>query len=754
MLERFQMWLQPTSEDPEIAQRQYTLNTVLVGIGVPALLFGLITMILSLVGAVPTFLGLGVFIAIPFFFLSYWLGRKELVIPAAVIPITLLFLIMVAFLYQLGVGHISTVGFAIVITIASILVNSTLAGVFVILSVLAYALTGYLQNAGMLPNPLPPSMTVLLDTVGLALSLSVVAILNWFGTRQVRLALEKERTIAGDLDIRRIELEKEVAERTLGLERRAVQLETTTDISKLAAELTDPEPLMSQAVELIRERFGFYHASIFLIEETGTWAELVASTGEPGRKMLARRHRLAIGSASVVGWVTANRLPRVSADVEADPYHFKNPLLPDTKSEVAVPIIVGPRLLGALDVQSTEINAFVEADVRTLEAISGELGIAIDSARVQREMRQELDRLETSYSGQLQSSWDRLIRSGMPSVLYLNQEGELLPPPEETPPIIEQARVQGTSVLDAEENQIAIPIDVRGESIATIAIKRPGMEGSWSDEELAFIHAITGQAALALETARQRAEEVRRVQELEVINRVSQAVSQMLRMDTLFRVVHRQINQVIGETDLSIALYDDETEFVEVPYSSERGEPITYPPVPLGDDLVSVVIRSRQPLLLVEGAQEQAALLGATSYPGDAQSWLGVPMLLGDEILGVITVQDFDREHRYSEDDAALLTTIASQVASGIQNAQLLDQVQRAARRERLIHEITTKVRRSPDMRSILETTSREIGRALNAAKATIRLGGEELPTGSDSGQGQITDLDVDDFLESFQEEA
>lgn len=120
-------------------------------------------------------------------------------------------------------------------------------------------------------------------------------------------------------------------------------------------------------------------------------------------------------------------------------------------------------------------------------------------------------------------------------------------------------------------------------------------------------------------------------------------------------------------------------------------------------------------------------------------------MLLGDDILGVITVQDFEREHRYSEDDAALLTTIASQVAAGIQNAQLLDQVQRSARRERLIHEITSKVRRSPDMQSILETASREVGRALNAARATIRLGAEGAPTKTIT-QSPAPELDPSDF--------
>jgi GAF domain-containing protein len=112
-------------------------------------------------------------------------------------------------------------------------------------------------------------------------------------------------------------------------------------------------------------------------------------------------------------------------------------------------------------------------------------------------------------------------------------------------------------------------------------------------------------------------------------------------------------------------------------------------------------------------------------------------MMLGDQVLGVINVQDTKRELRFTEDDAALLTTIASQIAAAIQNTRLLDQVQRTARRERVIRQITGKVRRSPSMRTILETTAQELGRALDAARATVRLGEEELqaPSGAETSQ-------------------
>jgi GAF domain-containing protein len=154
----------------------------------------------------------------------------------------------------------------------------------------------------------------------------------------------------------------------------------------------------------------------------------------------------------------------------------------------------------------------------------------------------------------------------------------------------------------------------------------------------------------------------------------------------------------------------------------------------MGDDLTAVVLRSRQPLLLAENLVQQAEILGVQELEIAARSWLGVPMLLGDQILGAIIIQDATVENRFTEDDAALLSTIASQIAAGIQNTQLLDQVQRTARRERLIHEVTSKVRRSPDIRSILETTTRELGRALNAARSTVELGAGSGETQREAG--------------------
>jgi GAF domain-containing protein len=612
---------------------------------------------------------------------------------------------------------------AMVVAAAGILIGTWAASIFVLLSILAYVLAGWAQNSGLISSATLPQATVLADVFVLGFGLAVLVVLIWLSNREMARALSMERGISDQLQVQSRELEELVSQRTRVLERRALQLQTTADIAKLSTELPEPQMLMSQAIELIRSRFGYYHASIFIMDETGNWADLTASTGEAGSKMIARHHRLALGSASIIGWVTANRLPRVALDVEQDPFHFKNPLLPETQSELAVPLLVGQRLLGALDVQSIEPNAFAEDDIRALEAIASEVAVAIDSARIQREMQEHLDRIERSDQAETQAAWGRIARSRSVPIIHLTSSGEIGSPTDEVYQVIEDAIIQDATVLSSDGRDIAVPIQVRGETVATLAARRAKPSEPWNDEEIALMEAVASQSAQALEGARQRSEERRRVTELEVINRISQAVSQMLPQDTLFRIVHRQLIQAIGDTDLKICLFDPQEDQLTISYDSRRAEPARATTEPLGDDLSSVVIRSRQPLLLTDNPAQRAAMLGVSDFGEGIKSWLGVPMLLGDDILGTIILEDYDQDNRFTEDDAALLATVASQVAAGIQNANLLDQVQRTARRERLIHEITSKVRRAPDMKSILATSTRELGRALNAIRSTVSLG-------------------------------
>ncbi len=737
MRKRLVEWIRPIGEDPELAHRQYLLNIILLGLAVPGLLFGLVMLFLWLMGLSPVagaISGLGVQ---PFYALSYWLGRRGRVKLAGYIPATVVFLAMVGSFFQVGLGHISTIGLAMVVVTAGILIGVGAASLFLVLSVLAYIGAGWAQLQGMIPTAIPPSETVVIDAIGLGMGLAVLVVFEWVSTREIRQALKVERRSASLAATQSRQLESLVQERTRSLERRALQLQTAADIARLATQDLELEDLLFQAVHLIRERFGLYYVAIFLLDDTGTWANLAAATGESGQRLLARNHRLAVGSASMVGWVTANLQPRVSQDVEQDPFHFKNPLLPETRSEIAVPLLVGDKLIGALDAQSAQADAFGADEVPAIEALANELAFAIEKARALRNLQRELMRFESAYREQARQSWVRFSRIVDKARVHIASPYAPAEDPGEQVefPTMAAAKTGGQTVVSRDRREVSVPVRVRGQVVATMSARRTPAEDPWSEEDIALLEAVASQTGLALESARQYADEHRRVAELEVINRISQAVSQHLQLDSLYRVVHSQVNQVLGETDLYIGLYNPERHEISYPYISQDHEVKRARPTPLGEDLASLVIQTRQPLLIQEDAERRARALGAELGTAAAKSWLGVPLMVGDQIIGIMAVLDRKQEYRFSEDDAALLGTLASQVATALQNARLLDEVQRRARRDRLIREIVTKVRRAPDMPSVMRTAAHELRRALNASAASIRLRRAEKPDGREDGE-------------------
>ncbi len=174
----------------------------------------------------------------------------------------------------------------------------------------------------------------------------------------------------------------------------AQDLETAAlTASEIAAASQDMETLLNRAVELIQQRFGFYHASVFLIDESGSYAVVRASTGKAGEEMLQRHHRLAIGHRSTVGQAAARREPVILNDVLQSDIHRPNPLLPETRAEAAIPLIAGERLIGVLDVQATEINAFTEDSVRMLQLLATQLAVAIENAQAYELERQALEEM-------------------------------------------------------------------------------------------------------------------------------------------------------------------------------------------------------------------------------------------------------------------------------------------------------------------------------------------------------------------------
>ena len=188
----------------------------------------------------------------------------------------------------------------------------------------------------------------------------------------------------------RKQVEAERERLLLDLAYRSTQLQTAAEVSKSASTILALDALMQQAVDLIKDRFSFYYVGIFLVDEEGQSAVLRAGTGEPGRQMLAAGHRLAIGEGSMIGYCIAHARARITLDADEDAIRYKNPYLPLTRSEMALPLLTRGKAIGALTVQSTHDGAFAAEDISVLQTMADQLAIAIENAWLYEASQQEI----------------------------------------------------------------------------------------------------------------------------------------------------------------------------------------------------------------------------------------------------------------------------------------------------------------------------------------------------------------------------
>jgi signal transduction histidine kinase len=187
------------------------------------------------------------------------------------------------------------------------------------------------------------------------------------------------------------------------LEHHSIQLQTAAEVSRAASGLLDPDELMRRVVDLVHERFDLYYAGLFLVDQTGEWGQnpegepeperwavLKAGSGDAGRKMVEQHHKLEIADTSMIGWCIAHLQPRIALDVEKDPVRFSNPHLPETRSELALPLISRGKAIGAMTIQSSRPGAFSEFDIAALQSMADQLANAITIARMYRRAQREI----------------------------------------------------------------------------------------------------------------------------------------------------------------------------------------------------------------------------------------------------------------------------------------------------------------------------------------------------------------------------
>jgi GAF domain-containing protein len=362
-----------------------------------------------------------------------------------------------------------------------------------------------------------------------------------------------------ELSTLRVDLEQRVEARTSELKKRASQMEAISTVARAIASLQDIDTLLPNITRLISQQFGFYHVGIFLLDEKQENAILSASNSPGGQQMLSRQHNLPLDYHSIVGYAISRGEARIAHDVGADSVYFNNPDLPETRSEMALPLRVSQRVIGCLDVQSKQTSAFADEDISVLTTLADQVAIAIENARLFGEAREALRESRSLFERYTVQEWSSFARQA-------KQTGFLFDGKQVTPLDASVRREAtravtqtGSLSLEKESDSIGIPIKLRGQTIGVLDVRSKRGARHWKPDEISILEAAAERAALALENARLVESAQRRAARERAIGDISTRIGAVSNLESILQTTVEELGRRIGgATEVSLEINSDD----------------------------------------------------------------------------------------------------------------------------------------------------------------------------------------------------
>lgn len=572
--------------------------------------------------------------------------------------------------------------------------------------------------------------------------------------------------MASDLSVLYQSLEKKVEERTR-------QLQTSGELSQLSVTASDLDELLSETVNLLAKRFGYPFAAIYLLDENNEFAVMRQIAAPPELIASLRGARIKVEPLSLVGWVAMTSSTKIDLIGQgAFGAIDREDLSPEARAEAGIPIIHAGKILGVLVVQSIRATQLNEDTIHELQILANQISPALQNFYLLEATQIDLQETNLLYKASHQIAQAENIEQ-----IYSQAEEALNHTAYRSAFIVSNDKhfdckwnnLEGTSQLSGivrmdpklvnqylpesgpffyqtNQKQLSLPLELvewlksLGRSaIALLPVRRGGelqnilILGTAESDPRAGMRfsSLRLQPYINLiELMTNTVEKIealgvtqKRLGEMEILNHLSREIAQQTNVEALFNIIHRNVTDIFGNVDFLIARYDPDAHQIQIPYAYEEGQRLQVPPILFGQGLTSLVIRSRKSLRLVSPDDWRTLPPGSVAIFGkDAVSWLGAPMIVGGEVIGVLVVQDVHQSLRFSQEDEIFFSTLANQVAVIIRNTILLESTRQRAYTESLLNEITGNIRRSMSIQEILATTTTELGRALRVRKAKIAL--------------------------------
>ena len=494
--------------------------------------------------------------------------RGNLTMAKLVVPIILIAAITIIAYSTNTIHDISVVAYPVIIIIATLLQGRRSLIVTAPLAAAAIAFLGILDMLGLSKSPIS-NRTGLDDIiVGIVLVIVSAGILNLVIGR-LRAALAKTEAdelaqIEANRALKDLQttLEQRVEERTTELmqrgldlefankqiQRRAAQFEALAQVMRATTSVRDLRELLPQIATVISEQFGFYHVGVFLLDEAKEYAILSATNSEGGERMLERKHRLRVGEEGIVGYVSSTGEPRIALDVGKDPVYFNNPDLPETHSEMALPIRSEGSIVGALDVQSKETEAFTDQDVQMLSLLADQVGLAIENARLFEETRTALAEAEAVSRQFVREAWSRLpVEHHLIGYQY-SVAGTL---PLDKPIDLSSPTVTKLPSKELDGDKVVVPIKLRGETIGNLVVQSPE-DSELTQEQLDLIEAVAERVALSAENARLFEETMRRAERERLVTDITGKIRSMHDPQAMVQTAINELRKALDASRVEI----------------------------------------------------------------------------------------------------------------------------------------------------------------------------------------------------------
>jgi len=345
------------------------------------------------------------------------------------------------------------------------------------------------------------------------------------GTDELGIVTVQFNRMVSRLETLQNSLEQQVVERTK-------QLAATNEVGRVAASSLDPEQLLARVIPLIPEQFGFYFAALYLVDPSGKWAELKEATGEAGRVLKQNHHRLEIAGKNMVGTAIRDLTPRIAQVASEEKQRFENPLLPYTRSEIALPLMVGDRVLGALDVQSTRESDFGPQVIETMQNMAGQVTIALENARLFQEAQQIIKEMRAVQQQYLLQGWQGL-----------SEENEKL-----------EYRIGDEE--DENSSKLEVPISLRDQILGQIMLES---QAEWTPDQQSLVDAVATQAAIALENARLVSESRHIALRERMASEINSKIWSSATIDGVLQTVVKELGRRLDASSATIELNIDDS---------------------------------------------------------------------------------------------------------------------------------------------------------------------------------------------------